>query len=124
MSAPKRIQMSRQHPWRADNPDAVIVSRPGPYGNPLRVIRHTEPGCEGWAVWDTRTNALDACFTGRDSASARWLATERAVTMFERTVLPTLDLEPLVGLDVLCWCALDAPCHGDPILRAANGGAA
>jgi hypothetical protein len=25
---PKRIQMSRQRPWRADNPDAVIVARP------------------------------------------------------------------------------------------------
>ncbi len=25
---PKRIQMSRQHPWRAENPGAVIVARP------------------------------------------------------------------------------------------------
>ena len=31
MTAPKRIQMSRQHPWRAENPDAIIVARPSKY---------------------------------------------------------------------------------------------
>ena len=35
MSAPKRIRMSRQNPWRADNPDAVIVARPSNWGNPF-----------------------------------------------------------------------------------------
>jgi Domain of unknown function (DUF4326) len=33
---PKRIQMSRQRPWRADNPGAVIVARPSKWGNPFR----------------------------------------------------------------------------------------
>jgi len=32
-----RIQMSRQHPWRADNPDAVNVARPSKWGNPFRL---------------------------------------------------------------------------------------
>lgn len=36
MSAPKRIQMSLQRPWRAEHPDAVIVARPGKWGNPYR----------------------------------------------------------------------------------------
>lgn len=30
---PKRIQMTRRKPWRNDNPDAVIVARPSPFGN-------------------------------------------------------------------------------------------
>ena len=37
MSGPKRIQMSRQRPWRAEHPDAVIVARPSKWGNPFRL---------------------------------------------------------------------------------------
>ena len=36
---------------------------------------------------------------------------------FEREVLPTLDLEPLRGKHLVCWCK-PARCHGDAILRA------
>lgn len=41
MTAPKRVQMSRKHPWRADNPDAVIVARPSRWGNPFEVGKYT-----------------------------------------------------------------------------------
>lgn len=34
---PQRVQMSRQHPWRTDHPDAVIVARPSKWGNPFRL---------------------------------------------------------------------------------------
>ena len=44
MTAPKRIQMTRRKPWRADNPDAVIVARPGRYGNPFAVVNMPEDG--------------------------------------------------------------------------------
>lgn len=30
------------------------------------------------------------------------------------------DLEQLRGHDLGCWCALDAPCHADVLLRWAN----
>ena len=36
---------------------------------------------------------------------------------FEREVLPKLDLEPLRGKDLVCFCAPQR-CHGDSILRA------
>jgi hypothetical protein len=36
---------------------------------------------------------------------------------FERETLPTLDLEPLRGKDLVCWCK-PARCHGDIILAA------
>lgn len=36
---------------------------------------------------------------------------------FERETLPTLDLEPLRGKDLVCWCK-PARCHGDSILKA------
>ncbi|MDB5531577.1 MAG: polA [Devosia sp.] len=35
---------------------------------------------------------------------------------FEREVLPTLDVEPLRGRNLVCWCAPQR-CHGDAILR-------
>jgi hypothetical protein len=36
---------------------------------------------------------------------------------FERETLPTLDLEPLRGKHLICWCK-PARCHGDSILAA------
>lgn len=40
--------------------------------------------------------------------------------MFEQLVLPTLNLEPLRGKDLVCFCA-PKRCHGDSILRALYG---
>ena len=42
---------------------------------------------------------------------------------FEREVLPSLDLGPLRGRELVCWCK-PARCHGDAILRALSEGAA
>jgi hypothetical protein len=39
---------------------------------------------------------------------------------FEREVLPALDVGPLVGKDLVCWCA-PKRCHADALLRAAQG---
>ena len=36
---------------------------------------------------------------------------------FEQEALPTLDLTPLIGKDLVCHCA-PLRCHGDAILRA------
>ena len=38
---------------------------------------------------------------------------------FEREVLPTLDVTPLIGRDLVCWCA-PKRCHADALLRAAR----
>ncbi|TFL15934.1 DUF4326 domain-containing protein [Jannaschia formosa] len=38
---------------------------------------------------------------------------------FEREVLPELDLAPLRGRDLVCFCA-PARCHADALLAAAN----
>jgi hypothetical protein len=39
---------------------------------------------------------------------------------FEREVLPTLDVEPLRGKNLVCFCAPQR-CHGDAILRKLAG---
>jgi len=111
--SPKRIQMSRQKPWRADNPDAVIVARPSMWGNPHPV------GELGWNPWypDLVSTAIDAVIQyeldlwGIDGVW--WEKGYRHVTNAE------VVLE-LAGRDLACWCSLDAPCHGDVLLKIAN----
>ena len=98
---PVRVQMSRQHPWRAEHPDAVIVARPSRWGNPYRV---------GDEVND-RADAVDAF-----RAYALWL---RSIDedAFEEW------LAPLRGHDLACWCPPSSPCHADVLLSLAAGGA-
>jgi len=94
---PKRIQMSRQHPWRADNPDAVIVARPSKWGNPFKA------GENGM----TREEAVQH-YKHMLASSPQPLA-DRAIIR-----------EHLAGHDLACWCPLDQPCHADVLLELAN----
>lgn len=93
---PKRVQMTRNKPWRKDNPDAVIVARPTIWANPFRVGGDFTPN--------------------RDSA----------VKMFEKEIERRGPAEIkaikscLKGKDLACWCPLDQPCHADVLLRIAN----
>lgn len=76
---PKRIQMSRQRPWRAENPDAVIVARPSAWGNPYRVER------VGKTTWHV-TNGSWLCETihSRSGAEARSAAVRRLLQLIEQ----------------------------------------
>lgn len=40
--------------------------------------------------------------------------------LFEQNVLPTLDVEPLRGLDLICFCH-PKRCHGHSIMRKLYG---
>ena len=42
------------------------------------------------------------------------------VMRFACEVLPLLDLTPLEGKNLACWCVIGAWCHGDVLLEAAN----
>ena len=121
---PKRVQMSRQHPWRAEHPDAVIVARPSRYGNPFKIGVRTPASWSweatgpksyqwrfGWIVAEDRAEAV-AYF--RD-----WMT---GVLEVGGSRLPRPDLAPLAGRDLACWCPLDEPCHADVLLELANGG--
>ena len=129
---PKRIQMSRQHPWRAENPDAVIVARPTRWGNPNRVhgakpfavLSHTQ------ADIDTQWGIDRGSFLSKNEAVAfavrcyRWQI-ENHPNVMGFTVA---DIQAeLAGLDLACWCPLvdgdgnPVPCHVDVLLELANG---
>lgn len=107
MRAPKRIQMSRQHPWRAENPDAVIVARPSQWGNPFKVgalvmIEHDWRGIPVAIEYDM-THAL-------------------AVELYrQRFIHDAREIRAaLAGKDLACWCPLSQPCHADVLLELAN----
>lgn len=107
---PRRIQRKRIKGWRMPE-GAIYVGRPTRWGN-LYVVGEQEAWIAG-AVFHSRT-----------------ITPELAVTLYRRDIdykvgAPTSDeiRTQLVGKDLACWCALDAPCHADVLLRLANDGA-
>ena len=87
---PKRIQLRRTKGWRMP-PNTVKVARPTRWGNPYTVKR-----------W------------GRDGAIRKyrlWL---------ELKIGCGLDLSPLRGKNLACFCPLDQACHADVLLEFAN----
>lgn len=115
---PQRVQMSRQHPWRAGHPDAVIVDRRTRWGNRWRVTSWLPSGAwvRRWSVWDTETGET------RSQHDTQQEATEMAVAYFREDVA-RYDLTALIGRDLACWCPPDQACHADVLLEIANGGA-
>jgi len=92
---PKRIQRKRTKGYRLP-PDAVYVGRPTQWGNPFTY------------------------------APAARVSRMICVTLYRNWVTEevqrylTIDLAPLRGHDLACWCPLDQPCHADVLLELAN----
>jgi len=115
MTAPKRVQMSRKYPWRADNPDAVIVARPSKWGNPYEVVKEFgEWGVRppGYPLIEPATASLT-----KAKAAAHAVAFYRHCAQWNGDEIRAA----LAGRDLACWCALDQPCHADVLLEIANG---
>jgi Domain of unknown function (DUF4326) len=89
---PQRIQRQRRKGWRLPA-EAVCMTRPGRWGNPFAI--------------------------GKDGDRAQVLA---LFTEYARARLAEEPdwLEPLRGKDLACWCAAEAACHADILLRLAN----
>lgn len=72
-----------------------------------------------------RTAPRDAVYVGRGSpwgnpyAIGHWGTREEVIELYRVHVLPQLDLTPLKGKHLLCYCK-PAACHGDLLLKAAN----
>jgi len=102
--------MSRQHPWRAEHPDAVIVARPSRWGNPERAQDRSLSEREAAYWWFERHLRMRRV----PGSPAAWIA--------ERIGYPSDDeiRAELRGRDLLCWCPLSSPCHADVLLLIAN----
>jgi hypothetical protein len=131
---PKRVQMSRQKPWRADNPDAVIVARPTMFGNPYTIAMMTEQIAKVKAVPTTTptellidlqpralaVEAFRADLTYGPDSRWWWFGPHMAIIRIKGE----LQRGTLAGVDLAYWCPLDQPCHADVLIEIANGGAA
>lgn len=127
MDEPRRIQLSRKSGWRKPE-GAVVVSRPGRWGNPFAATK----GSVDWYIYEplsrqqfnelgplkTRAEAQDAAVR----LYAAWLKGDLFAVELEtrrRWILDNLPL--LAGRDLCCWCATGTPCHADVLLALANG---
>src|SRR5690554_3853785 len=119
---PKRVQMTRQRPWRHEHPDAVIVARPSKWGNPFRASKRTK--LEATDGLQTLTVAVRPRDVEHAVALYRQYLTDGLFAVFGQLRAAVADdLHELAGRDLACWCPLDQPCHGDVLLEIANGGA-
>lgn len=138
--SPRRVQMSRQRPWRQEHPDAVIVARPSRWGNPYAVGAWIRD-CEAEMGRDAGTGIPLAPISLHRYGTPGYTVPEHYVV---RQVADHADavecfrvlaaewrrededafsawLAPLAGRDLACWCPLDEPCHADVLLELANG---
>lgn len=102
---PKRVQMTRNKPWRASNPDAVIVARPSKWGNPFKVGERAMTTKGGYAKIRDRAHAVELF----RQKFERWRGSYSAEMIHE-----------LRGKDLACLCPLEEPCHADVLLELAN----
>src|SRR5665647_1477248 len=95
-TTPKRVQMSRQHPWRADNPAAVIVARPSQWGNPYTLDRYRADYPDA----DDHELRFMATSDYRGLVEGRWDQFDDALP--DRPSLHSIRTR-LRGRDLACW---------------------
>jgi hypothetical protein len=105
VSGPGRIQLRRVRGWRKPE-GAVVVSRPGRWGNPFR------PGQELSYPFSEVYGPVV-----RDQAHAVEVFATYART---RTGYMFLAQHELRGKTLACWCKPADPCHADVLLEIAN----
>lgn len=105
MPRPKRIQLSRAKGWRMP-PDTIKVDRTSRWGNQIRVGEERGPGYAPW--------------TAEDAVSHYRMNMEAAICPDRPDGSEPLDLSPLRGKNLACWCKIGAPCHADVLLDLAN----
>lgn len=123
---PKRIQRKRTKGWRMPE-GAIYVGRPTNSGNRFVVAPKRDP--EGhYADYRKNVDLWDK-WPCRDA--------QTAVAAFREMQIRIIDVEPLRGKDLACWCRLCdkhkdgrshgvtcadcSPCHVDVLLEIANG---
>ena len=125
----KRIQRKRTKGWRMPE-NAKYIGRGSKYGNPLKVVpdKQFDNGLgkifvHGWGdriwydtgLWGDTSDMLhmfDLMLRGNPFMNVKLQVWSN---YFAR-----LDLTPLIGHDLACWCRIDKPCHGDCIINFLN----
>lgn len=110
MNLPVRIQRKRTKGFKLP-PNTVCVTRGTKYGNPFRV---------GFSIPDEYLFEVNRVDYERFFERKEILTNKTACELFEKYALPELDIEPLVGKNLACFCKLEDYCHADVLLKIAN----
>ena len=102
--APVRVQLRRTKGWRMPA-NTVKVDRSTRWGNQIVVGSHRGIGYRLWTAED----AVDVFRSEMEYAISDKASGE-----------PPLDLSPLRGKNLACWCRPGSPCHADVLLELAN----
>lgn len=103
----------------------MVVTRPGPWGNPFWVERWFD----GDPVWGLFSPIQPVRGVPLSTHRTRALALDAAVDRYRYAIDQQPNIlvksaeeirEALAGRDVGCWCPLDRRCHGDVLLDIAN----
>lgn len=113
MSGPIGIQRQRTRGWRKP-PNTMNVTRPGRWGN------RYYPGsghARGFFTADMQMAQHDV---SDPAVQVKWF--REWLEEFRRDDPAGFEayIAPLRGKNLMCWCALDAPCHRNPLLEIAN----
>ena len=72
-----------------------------------------------------KKHAAPPAYIAPDGKQGRFLRPGEKAPLGWRKVyvsIPAYVREQLRGKNLVCWCALDQPCHADVLLKIANGG--
>jgi hypothetical protein len=99
---PIRIQRKRIKGWKAPE-NTISVTRPGKWGNPFK-------------VGDRSPNNYNMIIDAEHSVELfeQMLDSKHELGIFEAYI------KPLKGKNLMCFCAIDQPCHADILLKMAN----
>lgn len=127
---PKRIQRRRVKGWV--NPGAIYIGRGSIFGNPF-VVGELHPAqprpmtredvVELYSLWlDERTEVE---YFGKDTPDRDAHLIAFRIAMGREMVLRGWALAKaartlLTGKNLMCWCGVDEPCHGDALLDLVN----
>lgn len=119
---PERIQRKRVRGWRLPM-NTVSITRPGYWGNPYRVgatvrsVLATDSRLWDWG--GLRNLPDDHVLTAQECVDAyeKWIHRKIGESGWTLAYEASIRLR---GMDLACWCAEGEPCHGLPLLRAAN----
>lgn len=89
-------------------PNEILVARPSRWGNPFRIRKVGDQ----YQVYSGDTN-FGWCLDEQQ-------AHKFAVYMYKLRVLPNLDVTPLRGKILMCYCRPDLPCHVDALIERIN----
>lgn len=117
--APGRIQRRRVNGWRMPE-GSRYVGRGSEWGNPFvvgaRAIIQTP------SIYAPPAQRASSWYTVEITISPESAVALHRAWVLERPAQVEQIRAEMAGQDLVCWCALDKPCHADTYLEIANGG--